>query len=270
VVTPSRLALHETGLLALSVRGEGVWGSADGRGATVPNPSGTGEQDLEQDLAATVAFAERGQVGLLVPLVETRRAVPGHAEWGYGLGDLSLSARWDFVRAGESAHLPGVALLAGAVLPSGRAVEQATQPLGSDATGTGTLQGAAGVEVEQLFGQVLVGGLLQGLLYAPRDVDGLHSQLGPAVAGALYGGWVFTGEQALVGLLRAEAGRDATVEGQTQAGSGPRRAVAGLSGVWPLWDWGRLQGSVSAELPGLTRNRLLGVAGQLTLVRAWR
>src|SRR5436309_3988202 len=47
-------------------------------------------------------IAPRAQLALLVPIVETYRRFPTASDSGGGFGDVNLSARYDFVLAGES------------------------------------------------------------------------------------------------------------------------------------------------------------------------
>src|SRR4051812_20388845 len=111
--TPGRLALHEDALLGLRMRAATVFGSFDASGEYRAAPPGSSEWDLEQDLVGALRVLPRGQVAALVPLVETYRATRGESQFGGGVGDVNLSARYDFVVAGESRWMPGVAAHAG-------------------------------------------------------------------------------------------------------------------------------------------------------------
>src|SRR6201999_23593 len=93
----------------------------------------------------------------LAPIIETWRETTldgGHL--GGGIGDVNLSARYDFVVAGESLYVPGVALLAGVTAPTGRASESARARLAVDATGIGAWQANVALALEQTFGPWLL------------------------------------------------------------------------------------------------------------------
>ena len=106
---------------------------------------------------AAVRLFRRGQLALDVPLIQTRRAVPGYVEFGGGVGDVNLGARYDFTLAGGSRVVPGIAALLGVTLPTGRAADAAHNPLATDATGIGAFQGTIGIALEQTFGPVYLG-----------------------------------------------------------------------------------------------------------------
>src|SRR5262245_28901510 len=109
-VTPARLALHEDALVGVQLRAASVIGSFDAHGDYRGSPAGVSELDFEEDLFGAVRFLERGQASLLVPFLETHRATRTLSETGGGIGDLNLSARWDFTRSGESRVVPGIAM----------------------------------------------------------------------------------------------------------------------------------------------------------------
>ena len=157
VITPARLGMHEDWLVGLQAKAGSVVGSYDLGGHYAPQRSGNTELDFEQDLFAATRLLRRGQLALLVPLVETRRATPQlGAQFGGGVGDVNASARYEIVMAGESHLVPGIALLAGITLPTGRPPESATPPLQSNATGIGAYQINAALAVEQAYGPWLV------------------------------------------------------------------------------------------------------------------
>jgi len=104
---PVRLKLWENAIVGIQVKGVDELGSFDTNWNYIHPPAGVSEQDLEQDVVAVVRFSERGQVGLQIPVVETRRADPGIAEFGGGIGDVSVSARYDFILSTDYPRLPG-------------------------------------------------------------------------------------------------------------------------------------------------------------------
>ena len=51
--------------------------------------------DFAQDLLLALRVLPRAQISVLMPFVETWRAIPGQTEFGAGVGDLNLGARYD-------------------------------------------------------------------------------------------------------------------------------------------------------------------------------
>lgn len=156
-VTPGRLGLHEVALVGFQAKAGSVAGSYDIGGDYVRSPPGAGELDLEQDIFGSVRVLERGQVALLVPLIETWRNLAGLSASGGGIGDVNASARYDVTLAGASRTIPGVAALAGLTLPTGTPPDSSNAgKLATGATGIGAYQFNLGIAVEQTVGAWLV------------------------------------------------------------------------------------------------------------------
>jgi hypothetical protein len=268
-VTPARLQAHEDVLAGAQLRAATVLGSYDVGGHYASLGSGETEQDFEQDLFGAVRVLRRGQVALLVPLVETRRATPRDgAHLGAGIGDVNASLRYDFVLAGESRYVPGVALLAGLTLPTGTAPESATQPLAVDATGIGAWQANAALALEQAYGPWLVNATGMVAKRTPRFGETLGTQITILFAGA----YTFDNDAALALALSYAFEGDATTSAGAEVPQSSKRLTAlTLAGLWPLADAWRLIGSVFFDPPlgGLGSNQ--SAAGGLTLtgIRSW-
>jgi hypothetical protein len=282
LLTPARLAQHEDELVAVQVKAGDVLGSFAPDRSFVP-PGGAQELDLEQDLIGTVRVLGRGQVSLVVPLVETHRAAGGYSEWGGGLGDITASARWDFINAREAgSDLPGVAVLAGVGAPTGTAPESAKLPLQSDATGTGAWQLSVGVAVEQSWRHLFLTGLALFSQPLPRHVQtapsaadpspvSIDETLGLQISGGAVVGWAFDSGPA-VGLTVTYFGtRDVVLDGVRTAGTGRAQTAVGLGVSKPLWENWRLQGSLVSALPlsGLGQNEPASLGLSVLLIRGW-
>jgi hypothetical protein len=268
-VTPARLGLHDDALVGAQLRVASVFGSWDGGGRFVATPSGASELDFEEDAYAAARVLDRGQLGVLVPLVETRRSAHGFAENGGGLGDVNLSARWDFLRARESLRVPGVGLLAGVTLPTGRSAEDATHALATDATGLGAAQLTAGVALEQTFGPWLVG--LSGLvsMRLPRTVAGVRMALAPqtTVLASLAYAFPDGASGALVASYTIEG--DASVGGAVVPESGRRWAVLSASFALPIDDELSVVGSIFVHPPVSSLGRNQPTTAGSTLGMRW-
>jgi hypothetical protein len=272
-LTPGRLALHEDALVGLQTRTGFGFGSFGNDGSFASFPKDTSELDLEQDLFGAVRVLDRGQVALLVPLVEARRATPTNsAETGGGIGDVNLSARYDFTLAGASTILPGIAVLAGVTLPTGRPPESAKTVLAVDATGVGALQANLGLALEQSFGPWLVNATGIVAKRFPYTANGIHEALAPQVTMLAAVAYTFPNEDALALLASYTVEGDPTVDGVATSGSARRTPLVGLSGVLPIGDTWRALGGVSVNPPiaplGLNLPNA-AVTFTVTVLRSW-
>jgi hypothetical protein len=273
LVNPTRLAPYEDAAAGLQVRARAQLGTF---GANGRFSSARDEQDFEQDLAGSLRFARRGQAGVVLPFVETRRSESGQASAGSGVGDLALTARYDFTLAAEMLHWPGVGALASVVLPTGKAAGSGTNPAGTDATGTGTVNVSLGISLEKVHGPLYVA--LNGwLVYSgSRSVDtpgfGTITTSFPLQVNALLvGGYVFEDEAAVAAYVSFLRRGDTTVDGAEQPGTELRLTTVGLSGLLPLAERWRLQGALYTDLPAAPfgRNEQAGAGATLTLVHLW-
>ena len=271
LVIPARLRIHEDYGVGLEARARSAFGSfgADGRFAT----TSSGDLVTQQTVFAALRVFRDAQLALLIPYVQTRRTIPGLTEWGEGLGDIAANARYEFVRAGDYARIPGVALLAGVVFPTGRAPDESTRPLGTDAAGTGTFDPSLGVEIEQTFLHAFIS--FDGWVShkTTRTTAAIDESFGLRLTALLAAGYAFDNE----------ASCGAFVTGTHQGGSWDRRAngpiagtslalvTAGVAGALPFRDLWRLQGAGSVDVPvsGWGRNEPAGVGLNVSLLKVW-
>ncbi len=275
-VTPGRLALHETALVGLQAKIGAVPGSYDFRGTYVPSPPGAGEIDLEQDAFGAIRVLKRGQVALLVPLVETWRSSLGRSEIGGGVGDINASARYDFTPAGASRTVPGLAALGGVTFPTGKPADATgIGALATGATGVGAYQLNFGIAVEQTFGAWLVNatGIIAGR--TARSVgsgpSAVHEQLAPQWTLLAAVAYTFPNDWAAALSTSYAFEGDATVNGADAADTSHRLLTVSLFGVAPLTDVWQLQGALFGNPPidQLGLNLTADVGASLTLVRSW-
>ena len=269
VVTPGRLEPHEWALAGVQLRAGDVFGSYDPAGKYIASPSADPEFDLEQDLFGAVRVFRRGQVALLVPLVQTLRATPQDgSHFGGGIGDVNIGARYDFLLAGQSRYVPGIALLAGVTFPTGTAVESATAPLAVDTTGIGAFQGNAALALEQTFGQWLVNATGMIAARTPRYGETLGTQGTLLAAGA----YSFPNDLAVALALSYAFEGDATLSNGTSVPrSGKRLTTLTASVLWPLNDEWRLLGGLFLNPPfnSCGGNQLTTGGLTITVIRSW-
>ena len=272
-VTPGRLAMHEDALVAVSARATQVFGSFDRHGHYATPGPGSSEQDFEQDAigALRLPVVDRAQIALLVPLVETRRTARGVAEVGGGLGDVNVSARYDFVYAGQKRYVPGIAALVGVTLPTGRAPESANQAQATDATGIGAFQGNLGVAVEQLFGSWLLTAYGIVAKRSARTANGVRTELGTLWTALFAVAYSLPRDYAVAAFASYTGEGDADINGFAQPDTARRIPIVGLSGVMPVTDHFRLQASLSGNppVPSLGKNQLATIGLAITAVYAW-
>jgi hypothetical protein len=269
-VTPARLGLHEDFLVGLQLKGANHVGSHDTDGTFVPIPSGAAEVGFEQNLFTAVRVLERGQLGALVPFVQTHRRTSGLSEWGGGIGDVNLAARYDFTLARESRYVPGIGLLAGATLPTGRSAESAENTLATDATGIGAVQGNGGVALEQSFGPWMVG--LSGLaaLRAPRTVGRTRLVLAPQLTALASVGYAFSSGATAAAFASYAVEGDSTADGVTVPDSARRVTSISVAGAYPITDQLRMVATLFANPPlsSFGRNQPVTVGGTLSVIWA--
>jgi hypothetical protein len=268
-VTPARLAAHEFALVGLQTRSLDAFGQYDRFGHFSGAPPGDSEYDFEEDVFGAVRMLRRGQLALLVPLVETLRATRlDGSRVGGGVGDVNVSVRYDFLRAGESRHVPGIGLLAGMTFPTGTPVERATPPLNVDTTGIGAFQGNIALALEQTFGPWLV------------DVTGMASArtarfgetLAPQITLLAAGAYTFSNDAALAMALTWAFEGDATdARGVAIPTSSKQLTTVTLSALWPFGDDWRLVGGLLMTPPvdALGKNWPAGWGITFTVVRSW-
>jgi hypothetical protein len=268
-VTPGRLELHEKALVGVQLRAADVVGSYDPGGHFVAPGPGDSEQDFEEDLIAAARFLDRAQGALLVPLAETRRSsLRDGARFGGGVGDVNASARYDFVVAGESRYVPGIALLGGVTFPTGKPPEEATPPLGVDGTGIGAFQVNAALALEQTFGPWLVNATGIVAARTPRYGQTLGTQFTFLVAGA----YTFPNDVAVaLSASYAFEGDATTGAGADVPGSSKRLTTMTLSGLWPFAEAWRLLGGIFVEPPvsSVGSNQPSSSGLTLTVIRSW-
>src|SRR5579872_1106508 len=268
-VTPARLELPEDALVGAQLRAGWIHGQYDPAGRYIASPAGDTELDFEQDLFGAVRLLKKGQAALLVPLIETSRATTSSGSgFGGGVGDINASVRYDFVVAGESEVVPGIALLAGLTLPTGTAPESATPPLFVGATGIGAWQVNFALALEQTFGRWLVNATGIVAARTPRFGETLAPQVTLIGAGA----YSFHNGAALALSASYVFEGEATADGGASVpASSKRLTVLTLSGLWPLGDWWRLLGGVFVDPPFGTvgSNQPASTGLTFTVIRSW-
>jgi len=269
VVTPGRLGLHDFALVGVQARASALVGSFDDGGSYVGRAPGTVEDDLEQDLYGSIRVLRRGQLAVLVPFVETIRRAGRVTDAGGGIGDVNASARYDFLYAGQSRWVPGIALLAGVTFPTGIPIESASDPLGAGATGIGAFQINGGLALEQTFGSWLVAASCIVAARTPRTVGTVSETLAPQISGLATIAYVTSREIsiALSSLVTYEG--NATIDGASAPGT-ERLTMTWTAGVlFPIGDAWRATFGASVVPPIVGKNTLATAGFQWTLVHTW-
>jgi hypothetical protein len=269
LVAPTRLRSYEDIAVGVQAKGRTVFGAFNPDGGYASSAGGESEWTFEQDLFGVLRLFNRGQVSLLLPFVETRSRLPGIRASGGGIGDLALNARYDFISTGERGAIPGVAVLLGAVFPTGTSVDDATTA--ADATGQGSFEANGGVAVEQAFGQFFATAQALVGFRTSRRVANVNESFVPrftalAAAGRMLPHGATIG--AFVSGMRQGDNQDA---GGPIAGSGVSLLTVGAASTVSPTDYWRVQGTASGNIPigGTGRNQTAGVGVTLSLIRLW-
>lgn len=271
-ITPARLELHEQFLFGVQLRAAWMLGSYDGDANFHDTPPGVAQWDFEEDVFGSLRVAGRGQLGVLVPVLESWRTTSTTgSEFGGGIGDVNVNARYDFLYGSEKSYAPGIALLLGVTLPTGRPPEEAELPLMSDATGLGAWQFSAGLGLERPFGHFLVSAAGIVSKRTARDVRGIESELGAELSALLGLAYTLSDDTsvAVVGTYGYEG--NATVNHEEVPNTARERLrLAAVGSVTVLDEW-RIQGGFICDPPasGLGRNQIASLGGTFTVIRSF-
>jgi hypothetical protein len=256
LVTPARLRVFEDYGVGMQTRVRSVMGSFDSGGGYVGSRAGDDELDLGQDLFAAARFGNF-QGALKIPFVETGRRETGVSAFGGGLGDVAANLRYDLTLAGDHPRWPGIAVLAGLSVPTGRTIEESADPTG--ATGLGSFEGNLGLAFEQVVGRTFVS--LTGFVVqqTARTVAGMPVSYGTRLTALAAGGYAFASELTLGGFVLATRRRDEAL------------VTAGAAVAIPLDDHWRVQGTLAGDLPfaGWGKNQLTGAGLTASILRVW-
>jgi hypothetical protein len=266
-LTPGWLANHEQWLVGAQLRVSETHGTYPTRGEFY-EARPYRDTRIEPSLYATARIVSRGQVSVFAPLVTNRRRLGERVETRTAPGDVSLVGRYDFIRPGES-RFPGIALLAGVIVPTGKPSDRGTGFLGADVTGIGTWEGNAGVSLEQVYGKVVLHGTALFGLRAARHVNDKTETLGPRALFLLAGGYVFDGDVAILGTATHTSDGDSKLDGSVTPGTGFRVTQLALLVVVPLSDTLRLRTSVFTDVPPLGNNRPALGGTSISLLKSW-
>ena len=196
---------------------------------------------LQSSRADLFAAARLGASRARSRSLRERAAWPGFSLWRR-LGDVAANLRYDLTFAGDRPWWPGVAVLAGLSVPTGRTVEDSADPTG--APGIGAFEGNLGVAVEQVMGRSFVSVTGFVVQQTARTVGSITQTLGPRLTALVAGGYAFASELTVGGFVLGTRGRDQSL------------VTAGVALAIPIDDHWRVQGTWRATaLRGWGRNQ---------------
>jgi hypothetical protein len=209
-------------------------------------------------------------------MIQTHRNDGRLDDWGSGLGDVSLTARYDFLLPAQALYLPGLGVLAASTLPTGTPPDRATHRLATDATGEGTYDLTFGVNVEKAFSHLYAG--LNGWIthrfartLALPGAAPISESFGTRWTLLAVASYVFESEAALGVQVSTMNEGEATINGVRDGTTRLRLTTVGLAGVLPLRDEWRVQGSLFSDvmIASFGRNEPVGYGLTASLVRVW-
>ncbi len=256
-LSPARLGLHENYGLGLTMRAQLGLGRHDETGQHLSAAAGTRELGFAEDLFGAIRWMERGQFAALLPVVQTYRRSHTETSTGAGLGDVNLTARYDFIWGGRYRYVPGVAVLVGVTLPTGTPPEMATRPLATDATGRGLLQANFGVALEKVLGPTVTS--VAGILAWRRTAEfhGVSVAAAPEVRLLATFAYVLPAEQSLGVFGSYTTEGNSRLNGIAAGGTARREVQLGAFAAIPLSELFRLRFGLALNPPvdGFGRNQ---------------
>jgi hypothetical protein len=266
-LTPGWLTNHESALVGAQTRLLATHGTYPTSGAFY---TALPERDtrVETSLFGSLRLLPRAQVSVLAPLVTTRRRSGDVVEERVAPGDVTVVSRYDFVRAGES-RIPGLALLAGAQLPTGTPPDKGDGLLAANVTGTGAWELDAGGSVEQVLGHVVLHATVLAGYRFPHAVLGVPQHLGLHTLYLVAGGWVFDDDVSILATITHIGEGDATIAGLPAPGTGYRTTQAALLVIVPLTDTLRIRTSVFSDVPPFGDNRPAMGGTAISIAKSW-
>jgi len=270
-VTPGWLGEQERALVGVQLRAMRPFASYRVVGPFFAPPPGD-ELRLDPTLFGSLRVLPRSQVSVSTSFAVQRRTRPSGAETGLGVADVALSARYDVLRPGESASLPGVAIVPSLTVPTGRPPDASRTLFATDVTGIGAWELGLAFIFERAFGHVALHGTGAAYWRAPRGVLGLPQQLGPRGVVLVGAGWVFDDGVAAWLSVSHSFELDAAVDGQRAQGTGRRATQASVIVMLPLSDAWRARGALFTDVPAgvLGENQLASVGLTGSLMRTFR
>lgn len=175
---PVRLSMGHMGAVGVAADARRYTGRfVDGQYRSIEYPG----YEFRQNFFGAYRLGESWQVGATVAVVENRRSTATETEWGGGLGDAGLQARYEIMPTGFSMRWPGIGVTAAATFPTGRSpaqsIERGQSRLMTDVTGPGEWSLGTGLQLEWVFGAsflALEAGVNAALPYT--DARGLDVQ----------------------------------------------------------------------------------------------
>lgn len=209
----------------------------------VPYGAEYAEAEWRTSLWVMARLAERAFLFGRVPWLYNQRHAGDLGRSGSGLGDVQAGARYEAVQVGESSAMPALAFTLAVTAPTGRAVVEASDPLGADVTGRGAWVTSLGVSLEKTFAPWFVRldlGASVPLAFTRSDT-GQRQRYGPSGTVGLMGGVEVVPGKLVASLYGRYAGEDAinldelALENSGRSGSGVGAALAWtLSPHWTL------------------------------------
>lgn len=235
----------------------------DLEGSRRGRPTGSTEDELRAEAWAIVRLWQPLELSVRAPWVFGVRSAGTETSMGSGLGDVATALRWEAVALGAFQHVPGVALTAQVVAPTGRRPEAATDALGASATGRGALTFGLGASFEYAtlpwFVRLDVGGALSAPFV--RTDLGQRQSFGPQVQAALSVGRELFGDAlVLAGGLRVDHEAPYVLDGVPVPDSQAAGAGVSVSASLKVSAHWQVLAAVNGDVLGLNREQRFGAS----------
>ena len=250
-ITPGRLQLHEDALVGMELKAATLLGTYDTGGRFIRSPLASRRGISRRTSSRPRASCAADKSRCSCPSSRRSGRTPtdgGH--FGGGIGDVNLSARYDFVaRRASPISVPGVAAPGGHHIPHGQAARAGDASALVDDTGRGAFQGNVALALEQTYGPWLFNATGLVAFRSARFGEQLAPQ-GTLLAAAAY---TLPNDMALaLSASYAFEGEATYSDGTRAVDSSKRVTVVTLSGFWPVTDTWRLLAGILHRSPGST------------------
>jgi hypothetical protein len=208
---------------------------------------------------------DRVQLQGWVPVVLNDRRSAGQSQLAGGLGDAGAAARFEVLKIGEYLGLPSFAFTVGALVPTGKRVEDTSPPLFAGATGRGAWGGSLAIEAEYAFIPwfVRAEGGATAFLALRRSDTGQEQRYGPDLQASLSTGRELLPDVLVVALaLTGEWEAPIVTGGEAVPRSRARSYALAGSLAWrfdPRWTLtGAVTNTVWPDGAGMNRDARVG------------
>ncbi len=150
---PSIITADDSAMVSITTTQDAVRDDVLPDGTIYPRADGDSEWTQTLKLSGAYRFLDRFQAGADIPLVRRYLSVSGQSANALGVGDIAFNAAYEVLpEYSYSVWKPKVFLFTRWLLPTGRSIYEATDPLGTDIFGRGFHELSLGTVITKTWG----------------------------------------------------------------------------------------------------------------------